>query len=491
VTIELDTAEWHPARLIPVAGIRGQQEQEARATSAFLAVLSVVPAFAHSILAPFGAPRGVVETYSEVQFKDAQGKSLRPDGVIIVSRGARVWRALVEVKTGGAQLRDDQVDGYLDVARDHGFNCVITISNEIVAKPTDVPVTWDRRKTRKIGLFHVSWWRILTTAVIEQRHRGIADPEQAWILNELIAYLFHPKSGASGFEDMGSTWVSVRDAARAGTLRASDREAREVAHHWEQFLDYVGLGLSQQLGTEVAPVRSRKRSFSEIIDADVKTLASKGVLEGSIRVPGAVADIELVADLRARQVSTSVAVGAPQEGRAQTRVNWMLRQLPQAAPALRITTAFANTRETSSVMVDEARADLSKLLSAVDPRREIRSFEIALTRPLGLKNGKTQGSFIQETQQQVIDFYGEVVQDLSPWQARAPRLPEPREELTEPGEESPRIKPIEDSGSEEGSSETFAPGEFHPLADAQPLETPSFAPMQSGVRLDQDSEPRD
>jgi hypothetical protein len=30
---------WQPARLIPVAGIRGQDEQERRATSALLAVL--------------------------------------------------------------------------------------------------------------------------------------------------------------------------------------------------------------------------------------------------------------------------------------------------------------------------------------------------------------------------------------------------------------------------------------------------------------------
>src|SRR4051794_28910901 len=30
---------WHPARLIPVAGIKGQEEQERRATSTLLAVM--------------------------------------------------------------------------------------------------------------------------------------------------------------------------------------------------------------------------------------------------------------------------------------------------------------------------------------------------------------------------------------------------------------------------------------------------------------------
>src|SRR4051794_30104769 len=36
---------WRPARLISVAGIRGQDEQEQRATSSLLAVMQAVPDF--------------------------------------------------------------------------------------------------------------------------------------------------------------------------------------------------------------------------------------------------------------------------------------------------------------------------------------------------------------------------------------------------------------------------------------------------------------
>jgi hypothetical protein len=43
----------------------------------------------------------------------------------------------------------------------------------------------------------------------KKEHRGIADPDQAYILGELIRYLEHPRSGALEFEDMGSSWVSV------------------------------------------------------------------------------------------------------------------------------------------------------------------------------------------------------------------------------------------------------------------------------------------
>jgi hypothetical protein len=426
--------DWHPARLIPVAGIRGQEEQEARAASAFLAVLGAVPAFATSVLGPFGAPRGKVETYCEVRIKDVAGRVSRPDGAIVITRGAKSWRALVELKTGTEPLSEEQVNRYLDLARENGFDCVITISNEIVSKPTDVPVAYDRRKTRRTGLYHVSWWRILTKAVIEHRHRGISDPEQAWILGELIAYLLHENSGASGFQDMGRSWVQVREGARHGTLRAGDASVREVAERWEQLLDYMGLALSQELGRDVAPARPRKQTRAERVDEYVRRLAKTGELSGALRVPDAVGPIEIAANLRTRQVTTSVLVAAPTEGRQPTRVNWLLRQLRDADPHLRLGATFANTRETSGVLLAVAREQPQTLLHSANPRREIRSFEVALTRALGLKNGRGAGSFVGETRTQLFDFYGDVVQNLTAPQRRAPRLPEVTDvsEVTEP-----------------------------------------------------------
>jgi hypothetical protein len=54
---------------------------------------------------------------------------------------------------------------------------------------------------------------------------------------------------------------------------------------------------------------------------------------------------------------------------------------------------------------------------------------------MGLKRGKGQGSFVGDTRKQVFDFYRDLVQDLKPWQARAPKLPQP------PADESPLPEP--------------------------------------------------
>lgn len=49
----MDTSEFQPARLIPITGIKGDQEQELRATSALLAVLSAVPEFGVCLVSRF------------------------------------------------------------------------------------------------------------------------------------------------------------------------------------------------------------------------------------------------------------------------------------------------------------------------------------------------------------------------------------------------------------------------------------------------------
>jgi hypothetical protein len=424
--------DWQSARLIPVAGIRGQEEQERRATSALLAVMGAVPEFGRALVSDLGAPGGRISTFVEIQLRDGDGKVSIPDGAIVVERGKVRWRALVEVKTGSVALQSEQVSRYLDLARDQGFDAVVTISNQITARPSDSPVAVDKRKLKRVGFYHLSWWRIITEAVLQHRFRGVSDPDQAWILGELIAYLDHENSGASGFQDMGESWVRVRDSARQGTLRVADKEVRAVAERWEQFVDYLALGLSQDLGRDVEPVRPRKQTLGERLDVVVQRLAVDGSLSGAVRVPDTIASLALNADLKARQLTTSVTVDAPREGRPASRINWMLRQLSGAPPGVRVTVSFANTRETTSLLLGEAREYPQRLLSPTDAKREPRSFELATTRPLGLKSGKGQRSFVRETRRQVIDFYGELVQNLKPWQARAPKLPEPPAHVPEP-----------------------------------------------------------
>lgn len=428
---------WEAARLIPTAGIRGQEEQEKRATSALLAVLPAVPDFGHALLKSLGAPKGNIATYTEVRLKGSDGKTHIPDGAIVVTRGKTRWSCLVEVKTGRSVLEGSQVARYIDMARLHNFDAVLTISNEIRSDSEALPYEVDRRKVGKLTVRHVSWWRVLTEAIVQHRFRGIEDPDQAWILGELVRYLDDPKSGASGFEGMGEEWARVRDAARNETLRASDPEAAVIAARWEQFVEYLALQLSQELGVTVQQARPRGKSPRDRLAAASRQLADEGTLQGSLRVPGAVGDLQVEANLRSGRVTTGVEINAPADKvRPKAKITWLLRQLKEAPDDLRIDVSFASRKGTNSELLRSCRDNPDCLLLAEDPKREPRKFFLALSRPMGKKRGRTEGSFVTETRRQTMDFYGELVQELTPPQPKAPKMTPTEKEPAEP--EKPR-----------------------------------------------------
>lgn len=417
---------WPRARLIPVSGIGTAVESERRATSALLAVLTAVEEFSRAMLKPLGAPAGTVQAFVETPF-DLNGKNVIPDGLIRVSRGKTHWTALVEVKTGSNDLRADQLEQYLDVAKAHGFDAVVTISNQIVAVPGVHPTAAeiDKRKLRgKVALNHLAWSEVLATAVTVRRHTGVADVDQAWILQELIRYLEYPKSGALGFETMGSEWVPVREAVRAGTIRPNDKGAPVIAGRFDALLRFIGLRLGQRLGRNVTLHLTRAETADPTVrltDA-TRSLVEDGVLSGDLKVPDTVGNLRVRADLRANLTECSVDVAAPGEGRNRTRVNWLVRQLKDAPGDLRIEASFERTRTGTALLLDEVRANPDELLDGM-AERELKAFRVAQVSKMGTNRDTGKGSFITTLGQAVDQFYSQVIQGLRPWTAPAPRLP--------------------------------------------------------------------
>jgi len=123
--------KWPVARLIPISSASGVEAQERRLASALLAVMAAVPEFGNALLKPLGAPSGKFETFIEVPFK-LEGKAVRPDGVIVVTRAGKSWSALLEAKIAAHPLEPDQINAYLDLARELDFQAVLSVSNHYV-----------------------------------------------------------------------------------------------------------------------------------------------------------------------------------------------------------------------------------------------------------------------------------------------------------------------------------------------------------------------
>ena len=437
----IDTTTWLPARLIPTSGIKGTREQEMRATSALLSVLTAVDEFGKAIVRDkLGAPAGEIQTFLEVPLKLASGRTVRPDGAIVVSRGKRTWTALVEVKTARNELAAEQIEDYLGAAREFGFDAVVTISNQLSRAPGEHPIQVDRRLTRRVQLHHLSWVAIVTEAVTQHEHREISDPDQAWILGELIAYLGHDSSGAMEFDDMGPHWTTIRDAVRTKTLRARDEGVDDLLSRWDELSRYLSLHLGRELGADVQQVLSRKdRSDPRVRQAaSLRSLIDDGVLSCTLRVPDTVSDIDIIADLRARTVAARLTVEAPREGRSLTRINWLMRQLRSAPQNVRIDSSFEGSRQTTSELLGSL-ADESKLALLDDTKLAPKRFTVALTHEMGIKRGKGQGTFIESVTSLLETFYREVAQEITPWTPKAPRLPDSHHDQQSEPEPEPNL----------------------------------------------------
>ncbi|HUS21987.1 MAG TPA: class F sortase [Aeromicrobium sp.] len=414
---------WQQPRLIPTSGSTGTDGAAGRAASAFLAVLPAVREYSRTLLGGVGAPAGTIETFVEVSFTLGE-KVWRPDGLIRVTRGSKSWVALVAVKTGQDVLMPEQVEAYLDIARRNKFDALITISNQITTAETQ-PSAVDMRKLRTVQMHHWSWAYLVSAAVQQKELRAASDPHQAWLLGELVRYLEHPNSGALTFDDMGGAWLTVRERVHTGTLRAGDKQIPAATARFDALLTYSALRLSRHVGSEVRVQLSRK----ELADPSKRQAALKasllkeGTLSGAIKIPGAIGDIVVTADLRTRQVTAHVDIGAPKTGRPTTQVNWLTRQLKEAPGALRVEAFAAKGRGSgAATMLSAAREDAQSLV--VHPKKELRSFRVAKIVPMGTKRGRGRRSFIDSVLEAIDGLYEDVVQQFEAWAASPPKYRE-------------------------------------------------------------------
>ena len=210
----------------------------------------------------------------------------------------------------------------------------MTISNEVAPSAGVHPTAGLHvRSNSKVAVRHLSWALILSEAVKEHAHRGVDDPEQAWLLNELIRYLSHPKSGVLELADMGDNWAMVRDAATSGTLNRSDPAAAETCQRWDHLMRVAALRLGTETGADVSEVISKAhRAAPQLRSKEfLRSLCDDGALSGILRVPASAGDMTVTADIKASIVEVSASFAAPPEGTPRAAVVWLVKQL-RAAP---------------------------------------------------------------------------------------------------------------------------------------------------------------
>ena len=437
MTLDDDVLAGKEVRLFPSHHITSEREAELRATAAFLAVSRAVSEFGRAVVSMAGGPRGKLLCYAEVPFKvetETTPREERPDGILKAVRGKTDWTALLEVKVGDNSIEQDQFDRYHALARDRGISALITISSQAALAnglPPQVSVKGWRLKS--VPVVHLSWERLLSEAQLLSHRKEVADPDQQWMLEEWIRYVADPQSRIIQPPQLGEHWNQVLRAAREGHLGNFKNQVRDVVQRWDGFLKKVAFRLRARLGVDV----QRKASRAERNDPTVRirnlhtTVINDGELRGTFRIPDAAGDLRVVVLLAARSVRYAIEVDAPREGRAKTRINWLLRQLAsEDVPGDMLVTAHWDQRKLSSqARVRDLKENSDLLLQdsyghMLPKEASPRLFSLDWTIALPKGKGRSTAPVLEGIAQTVEEFYKRVVEGLRPFVPRAPQLPQ-------------------------------------------------------------------
>lgn len=457
---------WKPARLFPAPTLKSDREREVRATSVLLSVMAQVPEFGRRLTAAFGAPAGRMQTFTEVSLPHGDAPK-RPDAVIRVERAGKLWTALVETKTNGNGLKSEQVQNYMDIAARRRYEAVITLSNDVALEGSPlVDVKTDGRRKHKVALWHLSWAEVAHQAHMLIRHEGVGNAAHAWLLQELLHYLQHENSGCHGFQNMGPSWVPVRNGIETETLSQGDPRAVEVVESWERLIRQVCLRLGGELGQKALPVQRAPRGTTPQSRraALAGQLCEEGRLSAELRVDGSPGVITITADLRTGKLRTSVEIPVP-EGAAHplTSAKRLMRQLAEAPADLHVETLVEGHSGPRGTL-ERLRPEPGDMLPKDGSR--ITGFRLSLFKSMGGSRGNAESGFIRSVDDAVDRFHAHVIAHLPQAERRTVRR------SPEPETESASAASAGSTGSTGSAASPASAGSTASTGSAAPSEAP-------------------
>lgn len=447
-----------PARLMPVAP---DSHREAKAISSLLAVFGLIPDYANMMLQEVGAPtnkRARLSAYTEVGFKVAGKKPSelpRPDGMLVVENRGKEWVALLEAKVKNEQPTANQIEKYLDLAREVGASAVITISNQFALLPTYHPVRVNKQKTRSVHLYHFSWLSLLSNAQLLAEQHKVSDREQAMVLKELIRFLEHKRSGVQPFDRMGSEWRHLCEMVQRGTpLRKTDETIQRAVTDWHELCRFLALRLSIHIGKPVSVWVRRKhaRDPERRLRRDIDDLVKNCTLEDEFEIPNAASRIHLAADLMRRTATLSMRLKPPGDRKRPTAaINWLTRQIDheKAGDVLircKWPRRIKDTVRSLPRAIEEPKSLVPEAASGLPTALEVLRVKDLAGRFRGNK------TVVDDLRTLFPAFYRDVGQDLQAWVTPPPKYnavadassisPTPQDEQTKaPARNQPLVAP--------------------------------------------------
>ncbi len=414
-----------PARLIPSYKIG----DENALTSVFLSALKLIHEFRNEIFQIIGLSRsGKIYIFTEVDF--VKLKNDRPDGMIIIVSGGKIKdAALIEVKNMNNEIKEEQIQKYLDIAKTYHIPKLITISNQFVSSPTQSPI--NIKPPKNVSLYHLSWSFIMTIAniLLFDNDKNITDPDQVEIMKEVVKYFDHEKSGITGFTSMGPGWKKTIEKVRAESkIKKDDPDVIEAVSSWIQEERDMTLILSKKLGLLVkSGLNKYKNDYKGRVEYEIQNLIKNRYIESEIIIPNAASKIYLTVYFDKRRISFEAQLNPPENKTTRGQIGWIKRQLQTCEK--KNPKEYQEIKSNLSLYIYIKYQKKPELINIDDiddawiplKDKEVKKFGIKLDLDLA-RNFESSKKFVCIIENSLVDFYEIIVQNLKEWIKPSPKI---------------------------------------------------------------------
>jgi hypothetical protein len=383
---ENEQLESKRARLFPV----GNTTEENQTTSIFLSSLSAVKEYREELLSAIGITkiknRNVsIHVFTEI-YNDE--KSERPDGLIVLTSGKNnpviEWISFVEVKVKNNQLTVEQIEHYIDFARNIGIDSIITISNKITTLPTESPI--ETKKAKGFNLYHWSWTYLKVISKYLLRTNKVSDDDHVYILRELRYYLDNHKN-ISNFTNMGSEWrdavQSIYETDRSKKLVVKDINSVVSAYKEEEMDIALQLTDNTKYFVHLLTKNSENRSdtlFAELNESRRMT-SSYYINENKKHF------FSVMVDLAGKYITCQCTVYVS-NGKAQAQTSAILKLLePAATENIKVRAVYHHNKSEKeqllTTLYEEKKKQKPYSIINKEMGDEIKYFELTMRKELG------------------------------------------------------------------------------------------------------------
>jgi hypothetical protein len=314
-------------RLIP-----SYKQTERRLLSIFLAVLEISPQLRGAFLEQCGYRSGKTCTYAslmEVQYKGSQYPDVRPDGLVMGTRGKNEWAAFIEAKAEKSAIRTDQILDYVSLAAKTKVDAIITISNEFSREPSELPYHIAQSKRKSINIFHFAWADIRTFLELQKAGGFLGEVEQL-VLEQCLHFFWEPSSGIQNYDQMPATWPAFVEAAGTALgFGANMKGLTEIIHGWQQERRDLSSKLTHftKSNIEIKHFAGARATEEERLKAERSKLADQYCLYAEYQTKKTKASLTIEADLNACRITSALEVTPPENKGARATVTWLSKLL--------------------------------------------------------------------------------------------------------------------------------------------------------------------